>query len=106
MRHPIARLVGLLLRLLLPPTGRRRRPAGSARPPAAVAVAPCGPVAPPHRGVPVLRGEDCRLVRPYVVAHEEREQARLQRQRRRALWLAVHGVDVGPRRIHGVEVAA
>ncbi|MBT2528101.1 hypothetical protein J7E91_22455 [Streptomyces sp. ISL-99] len=29
-----------------------------------------------------------------------------QRARRRALWLAVHGVDVGPRLIHGVEVAA
>lgn len=98
MRHPIARLVGLLLRLLLPPTGRRRRCADSAR---AVTAA-----APPPRGVPALRGEDCRLVRPYLVAHEERERARLQRQRRRALWLAVHGVDVGPRLIHGVEVAA
>ncbi|MFI0151708.1 hypothetical protein [Streptomyces lydicus] len=30
---------------------------------------------------------------------------RLQRQRRRALWRAVQGYDVGPRRMHGVEVA-
>lgn len=28
-----------------------------------------------------------------------------QRQRRRALWLATYGIDVGPRRIHGMEVA-
>ncbi|GAA3833095.1 hypothetical protein GCM10023083_76920 [Streptomyces phyllanthi] len=27
-------------------------------------------------------------------------------QRRRTLWLATYGIDVGPRRIHGVEVAA
>ncbi|WP_262061497.1 hypothetical protein [Streptomyces sp. STR69] len=35
-----------------------------------------------------------------------RRKRRLQRQRRRALWLAVHGIDVGPRRIHGVVVRA
>ncbi|MFH8517618.1 hypothetical protein ACH4CE_21490 [Streptomyces gelaticus] len=28
-----------------------------------------------------------------------------QRQRRRALWLATYGIDVGPRRIHDMEVA-
>ncbi|MFF2506027.1 hypothetical protein ACFVTY_21935 [Streptomyces sp. NPDC058067] len=56
-----------------------------------------------------LRGEDSRLVRPYVLAHEQRvrrEQEKRQRARRRALWLAVHGVDIGPRYIHGVEVTA
>lgn len=37
---------------------------------------------------------------------ERRLQRRLQRRRRRALWLAVHGIDVGPRRIHGVVVRA
>jgi hypothetical protein len=31
-------------------------------------------------------------------------QGRLRRQRRLTLWLAVHGVDVGPRVIHGVAV--
>ena len=36
----------------------------------------------------------------------EPHRRRLQRQRRRALWLAVQGYDVGPRRIHGVEVAS
>ncbi|WP_456203090.1 hypothetical protein [Streptomyces sp. LZ34] len=44
------------------------------------------------------------LVRPYVVAQERRVEARRQRARRRALWLALHGVDIGPRLIHGVEV--
>lgn len=43
------------------------------------------------------------LVRPSAVAHK-REEQRL-RARRRALWLAIHGVDVGPRVIHGVEVS-
>jgi hypothetical protein len=53
-----------------------------------------------------VRGEDtASLVRPYVVAHERRREAQRQRARRRALWLAVHGIDVGPRVIHGVEVA-
>ncbi|GAB2994246.1 hypothetical protein GCM10023080_070820 [Streptomyces pseudoechinosporeus] len=37
------------------------------------------------------------------LAYRER---RLQRRRRRALWLAVQGIDVGPRRIHGVELPA
>ncbi|MFG2137228.1 hypothetical protein [Streptomyces sp. NPDC048650] len=29
-----------------------------------------------------------------------------QRARRRALWPALHGIDIGPRLIHGVEVIA
>ncbi|MFD5392058.1 hypothetical protein ACFWMG_45505 [Streptomyces sp. NPDC127074] len=62
-------------------------------------------------------GNGAAMVRPYLVAHEqqraqwqpgqqERAERRLRRQRRRALWLAVHGVDVGPRLIHGVRVVA
>ncbi|MEC4020648.1 hypothetical protein [Streptomyces sp. H27-D2] len=43
---------------------------------------------------------------PYRVARERREEARRQRARRRALWCAVHGIDVGPRLIHGMEVTA
>ncbi|KPC63708.1 hypothetical protein [Streptomyces chattanoogensis] len=53
MTEPIQRLIELLLRWLLPASGRHR--------------AQCG--------------------------------------RRRTLWLAVHGIDAGPRWIHGVEVA-
>ncbi|MGW9437291.1 hypothetical protein [Streptomyces sp. NPDC055607] len=60
---------------------------------------------------PYLRGEDSPLVRPYFLAHERRQaeaeaEARRQRGRRRALWFAVHGIDIGPRVIHGREVAA
>ncbi|MDT3395098.1 hypothetical protein RKE29_00230 [Streptomyces sp. B1866] len=32
-------------------------------------------------------------------------ERRLQRRRRWAVWLAAYGIDVGPRRIHGVRVA-
>ncbi|MET7293483.1 hypothetical protein ABZS79_15335 [Streptomyces griseoloalbus] len=68
----------------------------------------------PTAGVPAvgragahhLRGEDNTLVRPYVLAHEPGEGAGRQRARRRALWCAVHGIDAGPRIIHGVEVTA
>ncbi|MBT2526169.1 hypothetical protein J7E91_12130 [Streptomyces sp. ISL-99] len=97
MPHCIARLFEQLLGLLLPAHGRHRQagpvPAANHRPHPA-----------PRIRVPApLRGEDCALVRPYLLTPHE---VRLQRQRRRALWLATHGVDVGPRRIHGVEVAA
>lgn len=96
----IARFLEPLLRIVVPGTGRRRRGA----------VAPvgnsCRPEEPTPRqfGAPPLRGEDHALVRPYLVAHERQEEARRQRARRRTLWLAVHGIDVGPRVIHGVEV--
>ncbi|WP_051798761.1 hypothetical protein [Streptomyces sp. NRRL S-337] len=46
-----------------------------------------------------LDGDASPLVRPYLVAHEQRE-------RRKALLLATLGVDApGPYWIHGVEVA-
>jgi hypothetical protein len=68
---------------------------------------PPAPSAPVHRPVDVWPFElDTHLVRPYLLTAEERRARRSQRQRRRALWLAVHGIDVGPRRIHGVEVSA
>ncbi|WP_018536616.1 hypothetical protein [Streptomyces sp. MspMP-M5] len=54
----------------------------------------------------MLRGEDTPLVRPYVLTPAERRERRLRRERRRVLWLAVHGIDVGPRWIHGMKVAA
>ncbi|MFD8549329.1 hypothetical protein [Streptomyces sp. NPDC059649] len=48
---------------------------------------------------PPLDGDATPLVRPYLVAHEQRE-------RRQALLLATFGVDApGPYWIHGVEVA-
>ncbi|MEU2584785.1 hypothetical protein ABZ612_17870 [Streptomyces avermitilis] len=106
MSHRIARLLEPLLRLLLPGTGRRRRTAATApahrRPTHSY---DHGQTA-RHSGSRPLRGEDNAMVRPYLVAHERNEEARRQRARRRALWLAVHGIDIGPRIIHGVEVTA
>jgi hypothetical protein len=108
--HRIACLLEPLLRLLWPASGRHRhqnryRAEGAAQP----TPVPAAPVAPgrrpsPHRAL--LHGEDFQLVRPCFLAHERRAQARQQRARRRTLWLAVHGVDVGPRRIHGVDVGS
>ncbi|GAA1350176.1 hypothetical protein [Streptomyces beijiangensis] len=46
-----------------------------------------------------LDGGTTALVRPYVLSREQRE-------RRRELWFATYGIDVGPRRIHGVQVTA
>ncbi|WP_406351745.1 hypothetical protein [Streptomyces sp. NBC_00658] len=103
MLHRIAHLIEPLLRFLWPAPGRDRQ---SGAPPTAAATPAtrlelCSQ---PHASV--LRGEDSPLVRPYLTAHEQREAAKQQRARRRALWLAVHGIDIGPRRIHGVEVTA
>ncbi|MCK7624093.1 hypothetical protein MUU72_13455 [Streptomyces sp. RS10V-4] len=113
----LALLLLPLLRLLFPPTGRHRwapkscpappRYEGSPTMKLSVAHPPSGPPArTPARPPVLLRDEDPAFVRPYVLTADERRVRRAQRGRRRALWLAVHGVDVGPRRIHGVEVAA
>ena len=92
-----------LVHALLPARGRHR--AVPAQLPDAGR--PSAPSAPVHRPVDVWPFElDTHLVRPYLLTAEERLARRSQRQRRRALWLAVHGIDVGPRRIHGVEVSA
>uniref|UniRef100_UPI0034212EC4 hypothetical protein n=1 Tax=Streptomyces yangpuensis TaxID=1648182 RepID=UPI0034212EC4 len=55
---------------------------------------------PGSRVVPARPGT---LYRP---ARARRARARRQRARRVALWLALHGVDIGPRVIHGRVVAA
>ncbi|MER5259165.1 MULTISPECIES: hypothetical protein [unclassified Streptomyces] len=96
----IARIFESLLRILRPSAGRHRTPELPLPVPSVDA-----PPRPLPR-VPVLRGEDIGLVRPYLVAFERRQKERRQRARRRELWLAVHGVDIGPRLIHGVEVTA
>ncbi|MGW5215690.1 MULTISPECIES: hypothetical protein [unclassified Streptomyces] len=102
MPHRIARIFEPLLRLLWPAPGRHRRPD---HPPAGLA-AEASTACPAH--VPttrVLRGEEIGLVRPYLTAHERRE-AQKQQARRRTLHLAVHGIDIDPRLICGMEVAA
>ncbi|MER7791654.1 hypothetical protein [Streptomyces sp. NPDC097640] len=101
----IARLIAPLLRLLWPAVGRHRAPLITAAPTMPIAATALPAVAPSIgavRAVPCT--DEAPLVRPYVVTHEQREEARRQRSRRRALWLALHGVDIGPRLIHGVEV--
>ncbi|MGY0486449.1 hypothetical protein [Streptomyces sp. WG-D5] len=106
MPHCIARLLEPLLRFLAPGKGRHR-PAGAGFD------RPLPPTAPPRPYVIAVlpfAAPDSRRVRPYVLTPTERAaqraEAQRQRARRRALWLAVHGIDVGPRLIHGVEVAA
>ncbi|WP_406169926.1 hypothetical protein [Streptomyces sp. NBC_00996] len=105
MSHRLVRVFEPLLRLLLPGSGRHRLAVTTQMGRQPVTSHFGGPTA--HRaGSRPLRGEDHALVRPYLVAHERRREAQRQRARRRALWLAVHGVDIGPRLIHGVEVTA
>ncbi|MGW0334538.1 hypothetical protein ACWD0J_22170 [Streptomyces sp. NPDC003011] len=111
MRERITGLSAVLLlalvRALLPARGRHR----AVRTGLTVGQSPSAPAAATSASKcrPFVAGSfehDTPLVRPYLLTPEERHERRLQRQRRRALWLAVHGVDVGPRRIHGMEVSA
>ncbi|BDM72641.1 hypothetical protein HEK616_61280 [Streptomyces nigrescens] len=105
MSNATARFLLLLLRLLLPAQGRHRtdrtQPAAR-REDAPTLALPRVPVRQPG----LLRGEDAALIRPYVLTTGELYARRLQSRPGRALWLAVDGVDAGPRRIRGVEVAA
>jgi hypothetical protein len=100
---------------LWPATGRRRagRPVVSAVPPRACVQRAAAPrAAAPRAALPArrslyglegpLEGERVALVRPYLVHWEQRQQ----RERRRALELALDGVDAGPEWIHGVRVGA
>ncbi|WP_208641400.1 hypothetical protein [Streptomyces africanus] len=106
MGHRIARwLFEPLLRLLLPGKGHRRR-TGTTEHEKHLPVSPYlhRPAARRTWERP-LRGEETPMVRPYLVAHERREEFRRQRPWRRALLLAVHGLDTEPRVIHGVKVA-
>ncbi|WP_344577008.1 hypothetical protein [Streptomyces lunalinharesii] len=54
----------------------------------------------------LLHATDTHLVRPYVLTPEEQREHRSQPVRRRALWLASHGIDAGPCWIHEVMVTA
>lgn len=104
MNNRTARFFEPLLRLLLPGRGRHRHVAAppGRRPPVPPVEAPTAR----RLGASPLQGEDNALVRPYLVAHERKEEARRQRVRRRALRFAVHGIDIGPRVIHRVEATA
>ncbi|WP_129307785.1 hypothetical protein [Streptomyces sp. L2] len=101
----------LILPLLLPPTGRRRRRDAPTPPRTLTGLRllihrTALPLAfPPrirmhgHHDAPLA--DNGPLVRPYLRAHEE-EEAR--RERRAALVLALEGIDVGPWIIHGHRV--
>ncbi|MGP8299517.1 hypothetical protein ACTPOK_16660 [Streptomyces inhibens] len=103
MAERIARIFEALMRLLLPGPGRHR--GADERPAVRHQEVPTFtlPRVPAH-GPVLVRGEDAALIRPYVLTLEERQERQLQRGRRRVLRLAGHGVDAGPRWIHGVEV--
>ncbi|MGW0731402.1 hypothetical protein [Streptomyces sp. NPDC002851] len=106
MAHCIARIFEPLLRFFLPGPGRRRNAGKTGLAPTIGTPALPAPLT-HRRPVLLTHGEEPPLLRPYVLTPAElRERRRTQRRRRRALWLAVHGVDLGPRRIHGVEVTA
>ncbi|MCX5524984.1 hypothetical protein OG342_19270 [Streptomyces bobili] len=107
MRERVAELCALLLlaiiRALLPAGGRHR----AAPTPSHFQEPTLARTARRAEQADLFESADAQpLVRPYLLTPEERHERRLQGQRRRALWLAVHGIDVGPRRIHGMEVSA
>ncbi|MFJ3928690.1 hypothetical protein [Streptomyces sp. NPDC090029] len=108
MLHCIARILDPLLRLLWPPPPGRHRPSrADALPVRTLLRSGSGPRSAPA-SEPYFRGEDSPLVRPYLVAHERREaraQGRHWCGRRRVLRLAVRGIDIGPRVVHGRKAA-
>ncbi|WP_073947027.1 hypothetical protein [Streptomyces kebangsaanensis] len=87
----IARLFEPLLNLVAPGTGRRRLDAqdGYDLPPP-----PAEGPTPYQFGARPLRGEDHSLVRPYLIAHERREQERRRQARRRSLLIAPQGLHL------------
>ncbi|UGQ10512.1 hypothetical protein LO772_27250 [Yinghuangia sp. ASG 101] len=72
-------------------------------PPPTVTPPHTAPFDPPTAALRALTEESPpALVRPYIRAREQRVKERqAQRRRRVELWLALHGVDTGPRMIHG-----
>ncbi|GGZ13382.1 hypothetical protein [Streptomyces poonensis] len=113
IRHALYRALVLLLSLLIPATGRRRRLHGP-RQLAPMAprtlsglrllirrTVPPGLFSPDRMKAPALLDDPSPLVRPYLLAHERRQQ---QQERRAALVLAMDGIDVGPWVIHGHRI--
>lgn len=81
--HLIVKILESLLERLLPAKGRHR----------AVGIQS---VTVPARHLASLSSPDHRPVL----------ERRVQRRRRRVLWLAVHGIDVDPGLVHGVKVGS
>ncbi|MEB3963592.1 hypothetical protein OKJ48_25615 [Streptomyces kunmingensis] len=92
-------------RNFLHPTGRHRLGASLPPPPVIPPLMPhlAATVRPWHT---LIDGATTPLVRPYLVAHEHEETARLQRLRRDTLWCATYGIDLDDRNIHDALRAA
>lgn len=97
----IARLLEPLPGLVSPGTGRRRLDARDGYDPP-----PTEAPAPRQFGARPLRGEDHSLVRPYVIAHERREQERRRQARRRSLLIAPQGIHLPPYPTHCLGLSA
>lgn len=93
-----------LVWLLPPPKGRHARPRVQLPAPARSVAAP-EPAARPVPARPVVSLPHCARV-PWPQVAYPSDRAREQRRRRTALMLATWGIDVGPRRIHGVRVGS
>ncbi|MEV5046422.1 hypothetical protein AB0N20_17715 [Streptomyces griseoincarnatus] len=122
IRHALERALALILVLLFPATGRRRRHSRPRHAHAApltlsglrlfvhrAAVPALADVLKQRAKSRAVRWSDDSvplddtgpLVRPYLLAHERRQR---QAERRTALVLALDGIDVGPWVIHGHRV--
>jgi hypothetical protein len=101
MRKLSARIFEKLLQLLLPGQGRHRaeRPVMRRQDEPTMRTAPAPQAPALAASMEYMNASDQR-------EREQRAERRLRRRRRQALWLAVHGVDMGPRWIHGVRVVA
>lgn len=90
-------------------SGRHRgRTAPPFRPTPTPAPAPAQPPSPrsPYGLDVPIDGHESALVRPYLVAYDQRQERARQRQRRLALVLAADfGFDLDTRDLHGLEVA-
>ncbi|MFD4522683.1 hypothetical protein ACFWP7_01830 [Streptomyces sp. NPDC058470] len=101
MQNPILRLLTWILTALTPHPSGQHRAAHLTRHPSA----PLTPQLLHHADL--LDGLASPLVRPYLLGNAESYlERRRQRERRRALYLATLGIDVGPAHIHGIPVGA
>jgi hypothetical protein len=89
----VATLLRWILEFVFRPTGRHRATG-------LVTVPPACPPLPGCARFEMFDGDAVALVRPYLIAHEQRKEAHRQRERRRALVLATMGID------YPAEVAA
>jgi hypothetical protein len=119
IRLALERMLALVLSLLIPATGRRRRPPGCPGTLTAPLRTRTGlrllihrtapPSLPGNRTtartrrteVPPLLDDSAPLIRPYLLALERQQR---QQERRTALVLALDGIDIGPWVIHGHRI--